>query len=261
MANYLEREKDVKTAEEKLAEYLKEGGNFASRLRDEIKAKYEYNKDLINAKNVAASKYFAAPATAREKYADIFNPYSRENLVSQYRAQERIPWANLQDLLKERGQSIEGMVGRGVEGFQAETQAAENNLRAAQDAYNRALQQYQMQMAMRSGGGSGRRGSGGGGTSYEDELAAARSEATIRFISNIEKMVADPREGNPYYGKPRAAIQSMAGQIGYYDKAYGGGLMEDIVSGVMRKYPRKKETESAKIKRLKDISRFTMPSH
>ena len=92
------------------AEYQSAASLLPSKLKDAIQGKLDYNKDIIESKNKAMAEYFKAPSMAREKYQDIWNPFSREKLVAEERAQAYLPFANLTDILGERQGTIADIV-------------------------------------------------------------------------------------------------------------------------------------------------------
>lgn len=131
---------DVSAAYERAAEFTKQAATLPQRLRQAIGEKFEFNKDLITERAQALGDFFAEPAVAREKYQDIFNPFTREALVTQSREQAGTKARALTDLLSQRGQRIEDIVGRTGEAFAGEVGAAELLTSAAQSRFNNALQ-------------------------------------------------------------------------------------------------------------------------
>ncbi len=131
---------DVNAAYERAAEFTKQAATLPQRLRQAIGEKFEFNKDLITERANAMGEFFAEPAVARERYQDIFNPFTREALVAQSREQAGSKARALTDLLTQRGQRIEDIIGRTGEAFAGEVGAAELLTSAAQSRFSNALQ-------------------------------------------------------------------------------------------------------------------------
>jgi len=104
-------------------QYQSAASLLPSKLKDAIQQKLNYNKDIIESKNKAMSEYFQAPSAAREKYQNIWNPFTREKLVAQERAQAYLPFANLTDILRERQGTIADIINAGVGAFGADVAA------------------------------------------------------------------------------------------------------------------------------------------
>jgi len=131
---------DVSAAYERAAEFTKQAATLPQRLRQAIGEKFEFNKDLITERANAMGEFFAEPAVARERYQDVFNPFTREALVAQSREQAGSKARALTDLLSQRGQRIEDIIGRTGEAFAGEVGAAELLTSAAQSRFSNALQ-------------------------------------------------------------------------------------------------------------------------
>jgi len=137
-----EAQTTAETAATTAAEYQSAAALLPSKLKDAVQGKLNYNKDIIEAKNRAMAEYFKAPSAAREKYQDIWNPFSREKLVTEERAQAYLPFANLTDILKERRGGIADIIEAGTGAFQADVlakgSAADISRQTYQDKLNLA---------------------------------------------------------------------------------------------------------------------------
>lgn len=109
------------------------------KLRDAINEKLDYNKDLITQKNKAMEDYFAAPAEARVKYEDIWNPNQREALVSRATAQAYTPYANLSDILSTRQGGIADLIGAAGTNARADLTATTDSAQLLRQRYEDLL--------------------------------------------------------------------------------------------------------------------------
>lgn len=129
----------AESAAGRAGEFVKQAATLPQRLRQAISDKFEDNKDLITERANALGEYFASGATGREKYQDVFNPFQREALVATGREQAGSKARALTDLLTQRGQRIEDIVGKTSEAFAGEVGAAEIAANAAQSRFANAL--------------------------------------------------------------------------------------------------------------------------
>lgn len=113
-------------------QYQSDASTLPGKLQDAINQKLNYNQDLITQKNKAMTDYFSAPATARQDYADIVNPYDRENLVTKAVAGSLGNYTNMNDILNARLGSISDAVNSGVAGWQSQVSAAQGAAGLAQ---------------------------------------------------------------------------------------------------------------------------------
>jgi hypothetical protein len=119
--------------------YQSAASQLPEKLKQAILAKLQYNQDIINEKNAAQAKYFAAPATARAQYQDITNPFDREALVAQATGNAYTPYANLTDILSQRMGSISDAINAGTGAFGSAVTAEQGAATTAQNAYSTAL--------------------------------------------------------------------------------------------------------------------------
>jgi len=113
-----------------------------AKLKEALGKKLNYNSDLIEQKNKAMGEYFAAPSVAREKYQNIWNPFTREKMVAQDRTQAMQPYATFNDLLTQRMGQVSDVVNEGVSGWQGIVQQAAAIAQAAQQKYQNLLGEY-----------------------------------------------------------------------------------------------------------------------
>src|SRR5574343_1345178 len=73
-------------------------GSIVDALNTSIQDAYNNNQDIIGGLDTATAQYFQAPSEARVKYQDIWNPFQRENLVSQYTTNQAIPMLSYSSL-------------------------------------------------------------------------------------------------------------------------------------------------------------------
>ena len=130
-------------AAQRASQYSSASSTLPFKLREAVMTKLNYNKDLIESQNKALAEYISAPSVAREKYQDVFNPFQREKLVTQERAQAYEPYANLTDILGARMGTIGDIVGAGTAGWQAQTQAAQGEAELASSRYTNKFSQLQ----------------------------------------------------------------------------------------------------------------------
>lgn len=104
---------------------LQAGGfTIGDQLKQRVEEAYDYNRDITSKLDTASSDYLSAPATGREKYQDIFNPFQREALVSQYVGNQSLPMLMYSDILGHRQGRIGDLVGAGTNAYNAETARA-----------------------------------------------------------------------------------------------------------------------------------------
>ena len=133
----------LSAANQSLTSLSSGAGDFSKKLEQALLEHYDYNKDLITQRNQAQTSYLSAPAVAREKYADVFNPFTKEKLVSQYTAQALEPYSTYTDLLGERKANIADIVGQTNTGYQSNVQAARDLVNSLTGTYGRQWNEYQ----------------------------------------------------------------------------------------------------------------------
>jgi hypothetical protein len=143
-------------------------------LRQRVQEAYAQNQDIVKPLDEATQTYLGSPQVGREKYQDIFNPFTREKLVSQYTGNKALPMLSYSNIYGNRMGRIEDILGAGVRGYQASADALLGKAQLAQQAYKDALDEYTTLETLRqsAGGGSGDGGDGfnyGGGNTGDDE--------------------------------------------------------------------------------------------
>lgn len=111
-------------------------------LKQKVQEAYAQNQDIIKPLDVATQDYIQSPKVGREKYQDIFNPFTREKLVSQYTGTTALPMLSLSSILGNRMGRIDDTLGAGVRGYEAATTAKINEANAAQTLYKNLLDEY-----------------------------------------------------------------------------------------------------------------------
>lgn len=140
---------EITSAGEKARAYATKAGELAvgevtvgDALRKKIAEVYQDSQDIVKPLDVATSQYTSAPAVAREKYQDIWNPFSREKLVSQYTGTQALPMLSLASILGQRFGRIEDVVGEGTRAYSAQALAAQQAAQQQRLGYTDLLGQY-----------------------------------------------------------------------------------------------------------------------
>ena len=187
----------IKQAEQAAAEAQGVAGNTAAgqyTIGDIITKKlteaYAYNKDIISQLDQSTSDYFSAPSEARVKYQDIFNPFQRENLVSQYVGNKALPMLSHANVLGARMGGVADIVRSGVAGYQAKSARETAKANAAQTNYENLLGEFQLQQELNAV------------STQELEINGRRVWVTLDRNGNIVKQVdlgpAKTGTGAPY---------------------------------------------------------------
>ena len=103
-------------------------------LTQKVRDAYSQNADIIKPLDEATQNYINSPKVGREKYQNIFNPFTREKLVGQYTGTESLPMLSLANIYGGRMGRIEDILGAGTRGYSAATDAATNKAALAQQA-------------------------------------------------------------------------------------------------------------------------------
>lgn len=185
-------------AGQNLANVSGQAGSLPYKLRDALQKKLDYNQDIIGQQAQVEADYIKAPAEARVKYQDIWDPVKREALVAGARAQAWQPYSTLTGVLDQRMGQVSDIVGQGVAGWQDVVNQANLAYQAARQNYADLMNQYQFavgqdqfdqQMAETRARGSG------GGTSAQEKADAATLAAWEQVRANAE--AAANESGNP----------------------------------------------------------------
>lgn len=116
--------------------------NIGTLLKQRAYDAYSQNQDIVNRLDTATSSYLTSPQVAREKFQGIFNPFTREKLVSQSVANTALPMLSLSSILGNRMGRIEDIIGTGTNAFQAQVAAQQAQAQAAQQSVENLLKQY-----------------------------------------------------------------------------------------------------------------------
>lgn len=140
---------EVTGARQRAQDITKEAQNYQAGessisdvLRQKVQEAYSNNQDIIKPLDEATSTYLSAPQVGREMYQDVFNPFSREKLVSQYVGTEALPMLGLSNILGNRMGRIEDTIGAGTRAYQGETARKVAEAGQAQDMYSALLNEY-----------------------------------------------------------------------------------------------------------------------
>jgi len=164
MANGTVIPANIQESRESASQLASEAGEFASQapkigeqLRQKSLAALNYNQDIVGPLDEASSAYFSAPQVGREKFQDIFNPFEREKLVSQYVGNQAIPMLGYSSILGQRMGTQQDFIGAGTGAYTAEANAKAVAAQLARQNYQDLLGEYQwgVEQSNKSGGGFG----------------------------------------------------------------------------------------------------------
>lgn len=111
-------------------------------LKQKITEAYQANQDIVKPLDVATQDYLGAPQAGREQYQNIFNPFQRENLVSQYIGTKALPMLSLSNILGNRMGRIEDTIGAGTNAYKADVLAKQAQAGLDQDLYDKLLSEF-----------------------------------------------------------------------------------------------------------------------
>ena len=114
-------------------------------LRRLVTDAFESNQDIVEPLDVATQDYLQAPQVAREQYKDIFNPFSRERLTSQYTGNMSLPMLSLSSILGQRFGRVDDLIGAGTRAYQAESARRQGDVATAQQELDNLMQQYALE--------------------------------------------------------------------------------------------------------------------
>lgn len=198
-------------------------------LKQKVTEAYSSNQDIVKPLDEATMAYLTAPQEGREKYENIFNPFSRERLVSQYTANKALPMLSLSNIYGQRAGRIEDTLGAGVRGYQAATTAAQNQAQLQRQSYEDALSEWKMltdleqsQQKINQGGGEGG-GVGGGSDIDMQEILQGKDlngDGLIAGIIPVQQEQTTSQVSPPMYSP-----------VGGYGTLAGGGKWKYGQSG------------------------------
>lgn len=103
---------------------------------------YNNNQDIVGPLDTATQTYLQSPQVAREKYQDIFNPFTREKLVSQYVGNESMPMLSLSNIYGNRLGRIQDIIGAGTNAYTSAMTAEQAKAEQARQLYTDLLKEY-----------------------------------------------------------------------------------------------------------------------
>lgn len=119
-------------------------------LQKKISEAYNYNQDIISKLDEFTQGYFSAPSEAREKYQNIFNPFSREKLISQYVGTQALPMLSQANVLGARMGGISDLVSSAVGGYQAQVAEKQALAQAKQQEYENMLNEFKINQELQA---------------------------------------------------------------------------------------------------------------
>lgn len=142
---------DITAARDAASAQSTRAGEFASAsasvgdvLKEKALKAYQDNQDIIKPLDTATAGYLSAPATARAKYENIFNPFQREALVSQYTSNEAIPMLSYSGMYGNRMGRVSDIIGTGTNAFNAQSALETSRATTAQKQYENLLDEYKV---------------------------------------------------------------------------------------------------------------------
>lgn len=115
---------------------------IADVLRQKIIEAYNSNQDITIPLDKATTTYLGAPQAAREKYQDIFNPFQRENLVSQYQGNAALPMLSLSNIFGSRVGSQADTINAGASAYGGIVAGKKANYDALRSLYGDLYSEY-----------------------------------------------------------------------------------------------------------------------
>jgi len=223
---------------------------FPQQLKDAIMRHYEFNKDLIEQQSQARANFKTAPSEAREKYQDVFNPFTREKLVAQYRAQQGIPLDVATGLLDQRGANIADIIQSATPYANVAVEMQQGAAQAASDDFSRGLQLSQFRLAQEE---ASRDAASGGLTPAQQLVQKQQEEETSimkEYVAALEG-TADDKIRRQIFNVARANHPELTDQLleQYYITTSSGA------GGVISPKAVEQETSQSKLDSL-NMSKF-----
>lgn len=135
----------AETAAKDVASISSYAGSMPDALKKSIQQAYQDNQDVISQLDTATADYLQAPSEARVKFQDIWNPFQRENLVSQYTSNKAIPMMSWSGIYGQRMGRAGDLLNAGVGAYESDVAAKQAAAELAQQTYENALNQYQLE--------------------------------------------------------------------------------------------------------------------
>jgi len=133
------------TAAKDVASISSYAGSMPDALKKSIQTAYQDNADVIGQLDTSTAEYLQAPSEARVKFQDIWNPFQRENLVSQYTSNKAIPMMSWSGIYGQRMGRAGDLLNAGVGAYESDVAAKQAAADLAQQTYENALTQYQLE--------------------------------------------------------------------------------------------------------------------
>lgn len=183
-------------------------------LRQKVQQAYADNQDIIGELDAAQGSYLAAPQTARAQYEDIFNPFQREALVSQYIQNEALPMLSYSSIYGNRLGRIDDLIGAGTRGYQAEVAARQNEAQLANQSYQNLLNEYQITQALEA-----------------QQAAASQPQTQIVEANGRRYLLTYDNQGNVINQQDLGASGSGSGGSSAIDSLLSGILLANLTGG------------------------------
>ena len=135
----------AQTAQQSASQLGSYAGSIPDALKKAVQNAYKDNQDVLTQLDTATADYLQSPSEARVKFQNIWNPFQRESLVSQYTSNQAIPMLSYSGIYGQRMGRAGDLINAGVGAYQADVAAQQAVADAAQRAYENALQQYQLE--------------------------------------------------------------------------------------------------------------------
>lgn len=246
--NLTQAREQALTSADTASGYQTAASSLPQKLEQAIQEKLDYNKDLISEKNKAQADYIAAPAVAREKYQDIFNPFTRESLVAQEKAGAYVPYANLVDILGQRQNSVKDTIQTALSAYQSAVTAAENaatlNRQKYQDLFNYAKELSgteisKQQLAKTSQGSESKQEKTQAETQMTNDVASYKTlEEIVRKYSPVLDLYKIVNTYNAFHtgqgGEPWGPAKEPISNIQQWTKILPGPTSSDQKSQAIR---------------------------
>jgi hypothetical protein len=121
------------------------GGTVGDILKQKANEAFNDNQDIIKGLDTASANYFSAPATAREQYQNVWNPFEREKLASQYTQNQAIPMLSYGSVLGQRMGRIDDIIGSGTRAYDAETARRQAEAENAWNYYQSLVDEWKLE--------------------------------------------------------------------------------------------------------------------
>lgn len=169
-------------------------------LRGKVSELYANNQDVVGNLDTTRASYLASPATARDKYQDVFNPFTRESLVSKYVNTAATPMLAASDLYGQRIGRIDDTIGAGTRAYQADTARKVAEAQMAGGTYEDMLNEFKLLDDMRSRQEElnlKKKGSGSGGDMFSDPVLGPILMAALGLGGTTGSNANTPSEQKP----------------------------------------------------------------